>query len=399
MSSLSGIRIIELGHYIAAPFCGKILAEHGAEVIKVEPLNGEASRTAAPTYDGVSAYYASMNGGKQSIALNLKTAQGLSVLHRLVLSSDILITNYGPGIPEKLGFGFETLSTLNPRLIMLQLSGFGQTGKFRDRSAFDGAVQAMSGAMHLTGENQRSPLKSGIYIADHVAGLQGALGVMLALQERERTGEGQLVDVAMLDSIMSMMAYEFARTAAGPEGPKRIGNRSANVFASTFPTIDGHVYIAPLAEGMWTRLCNLMERPELCAPDSPYRTPQGRLENYDFLEPAVSQWSQTFTTDEIGRLLEEHRIPFGPVQDLETLMTQEHVADREMIVEVEYEGTLFPVPGIAVKMSREEARQTVSAPSLGADTGRVLALLGYRPQEIKDLIASGVTQGTEQVFA
>lgn len=397
MGALNGIRVVELGHYIAAPFCGQILADHGAEVVKVEPLSGEPSRQAFPKVEGESLYFGALNRGKQSISMDLKDASGQAILKKLILSADVLITNYGPGVPDKLGFGYEAVSSLNPRLVMLQLSGFGQTGRLQDRPAFDGAIQAMSGIMHLTGEEGGPPLKSGAYVADHVVGLQGAIGVLLALHSRQATEHGQLVDVAMLDSMMSLMAYEFARAFHGPSSPARNGNRSANVFATTFETSDGFVYIAPLSNPMWDRLCVLMNRPELAAPDSPYATADGRLECFAYLESAVSAWSKGYTTAEAERLLEQHNIPFGAVLNLESLMAHDQVSAREMILDVDYAGVKVPSPGVVAKLSREDAATELEAPVLGRDSMRVLKRLGYGPDEISDLVNRRVVRVAENV--
>src|SRR5699024_8696105 len=210
MKALDGIRVLDCTHFIAGPYCSQTLADHGADVIKIEPINGEPSRKANPMHDDFSVYFASMNRNKRGLAVDMKSEQGKQMMHKLVETADTLVTNYSVDITDKLGIDYKTISKINPKIIMVHITGFGLTGENKDRSAFDGIVQAMSGIAHLTGEHDGPPKKAGLFIADHIAGFHGVIGALLALQARNISGKGQLVDVGMLDSMVSMLAYNLS---------------------------------------------------------------------------------------------------------------------------------------------------------------------------------------------
>jgi CoA:oxalate CoA-transferase len=395
MGALSGLRVLELGHYIAGPFCGQILADHGAEVIKVEPPWGEPARHERPRINGTSLYFPSLNRGKRSLALNLRDPSGKSLLKRLTAEVDVLITNYGPDVPAKLGLDYPELAKHNPRLVMLQLTGFGLNGPMRNRRAFDGAIQAMSGLMHLTGDSDGPPRKAGVYVADHLTGIQGAMGVLMALQARHTTGRGQLVDVAMLDSMMSLITYEFAGVAHGLEASRRDGNRSNIVFATTFETLDGYVYIAPISDDMWRRLCKAMGRPELASDTSPSAKQEGRLADYSTLEEMVTQWTIRLTTEELVGQLESQEIPHGVVHEPADLIKHPQVTARNMLVDIGYEGLELCAPGVVIQLSDEPTPESWRAPSLGEDTVRILRDMGCPPQEINELLSKGIAVSRE----
>src|SRR5699024_6838302 len=262
MKALDGIKVLDFTHFIAGPYCSQTLADHGADVIKVEPINGEPSRTAYPVHESNSVYFAAMNRNKRGMAIDMKSIEGKKIVKKLLKKSDIVVTNYSVGDPEKLGIDYETISEINLKVIMVHITGFGLSGNRKNNSAFDGIVQAMSGISHLTGDSDGAPKKAGLFIADHIAGYQGVIGALLALQSHGKTGKGQLVDVSMLDGMVSMLAYNLSLVSLFDKEPHRAGNRSTNVFATTFPTKDGYVYIAPIAEKMWVSLCELIDKPE-----------------------------------------------------------------------------------------------------------------------------------------
>lgn len=379
MGALEGIRVLDFTHYIAGPHCSQILADHGADVIKIEPLNGEASRKANPMYKDTSIYFASMNRNKRTFSLNMKAHSSKEIIHRLVENADILITNYSVGVPEKLGIGYEDVSKINPKIIMVQITGFGLTGPMKNNGAFDGIIQAMSGLSHLTGESEGAPLKTGLFIADHIAAFQGTIGALLALASRNRTGKGQLVDVGMLDSMVSMLAYNLSLASVLGKSPSRSGNRSTNVFATTFEAKDGYLYIAPIADKMWKDLCEVIERPEFA---EQYPTVNDRLKNYDFLEEEINKWTRVQTTDQIISKLLERRIVCGKVNTIEDLLNHEQLKARDMLMELEVDNQELIVPGVVVKMSEDNEKKENKVSLIGANTEEILKEVGFTEEEI-----------------
>lgn len=382
MGALKGTRVLDFTHYIAGPYCSQILADHGADVIKVEPLNGEASRTANPMYKDSSIYFESMNRNKRTIALDLKAPSSKEIINRLVKSADILVTNYSVGVPEKLGISYEEVSKINPQIIMVHITGFGLTGPMKNDGAFDGIIQAMSGIAHLTGESEGPPLKTGLFIADHVAALQGTIGTLLALASRNRTGKGQLVDVGMLDSMVSMLAYNLSLASVFGISPSRSGNRSTNVFATIFEAKDGYLYIAPIAEKMWTDLCEVIGHPDYA---KKFPTTNARLKNYDFLEEEINKWTRVQTTDEIISKLLKKRIACGKVNSIEDLLDHEQLKARDMLMKLEMHDTEIIVPGKVVKMSEDTEQIKNLVSPVGGDTEEILKEVGFTEQEISSL--------------
>lgn len=385
MGSLKNIKVLEFTHFIAGPYCGQTLADHGAEVIKIEPLDGEASRKSNPFYEGSSIYYEAMNRNKKSVALDLKSEEGKKVIHKLIKDSDILITNYSIGVPEKLGFGYDEISKINPQIIMVHITGFGLTGPKKDQAAFDGVIQAMSGISHLTGEEGGPPLKAGIFIADYIAAFNGVIGALMALQSRTISNKGQLVDVGMLDAMVSMLLTNFSEHTILGEENIRIGSRSKNVFASNFPTKDGYVYIAPLTEKMWNVFCEISEIKELNFNKEKYKGPDNRLKNYKELQKIIGNWSKEIETEELINLLNTNGVPCGKVNSISDLLEEEQIINRNMLWETDFEDTKLISPGVAIKM--EEKEKTLKrAPSLGEHTEETLQALGYSIEEINQLV-------------
>lgn len=387
MGALQGIKVLDITHFIAGPFCSQTLGDHGAEVIKIEPLEGEFSRKGIPMYGELSLYFASMNRNKRGLALNLKAEKGQKILHRLVKEADVLVTNYAPGAPERLGFGYEEISKINPRIIMTHITGFGLNGPYKNKSAFDGVVQSLSGIVHLTGEKDGPPMKAGLYIADHIAGMQGVTGTLLALYKREITGEGQLVDISMLDSMVSMLAYNLADVAVLNNSPHRAGNDSTNVFATTFQTKDGYVYIAPLTAKMWANLCRVIGHEEWAEKDSPYFTMSGRLSNYPYLKKQIESWTLRYSTIEVVTALEQAGVACAAVSRIEDVLNNPQLKAREMLLSLnmpQCDGVI--VPGIPIKLNKSSKREVLRPPLLGEHTQQILMELGYSQSEVNDLL-------------
>jgi len=389
MGALQGITVLDFSHYIAGPHCSQILADHGADVIKIEPVTGEASRKNNPVLGDISLYYASMNRSKRGLAVNMKSPEGQEIIKRLVSRADVLVTNYAVGVPERLGIDYETVSAINPRIVMVHISGFGLTGPNRHNSAFDGMIQAMSGIVHLTGDRNGPPMKTGLYIADHISGMQAVIGVLLALNARNTTGKGQLVDVSMLDSMVSMLAYNLTDAKVNGTNLHRTGNRSTNVFATTFQTLDGYLYIAPLTERMWQDLSGVMGHPEWAEPGSPYATMNGRLANYDELDRAMSEWTTKRTTKEIVQMLQKVQVACGPVQSIDEVVEDPQLVERGMIqtMNIPECGDII-MPGIPIKLSDTPSDASFRPPYLGEHNEEVLTQLGFSAEEIDNYKAA-----------
>ena len=382
MGLLKGIRVLDFTHFIAGPHCTQILADHGADVIKIEPLQGEASRKANPMYNDASLYFAAMNRNKRAFSLDMKAEKSKEIVHKLVKSADILVTNYSVGVPEKLGFGYEDISAINPKIIMVHISGFGLTGPLKHHGAFDGIIQAMSGISHLTGETEGPPLKTGLFIADHISALQGAIGALLALVARNQTGKGQLVDVSMLDSMVSMLAYHLSLVSIFQKSPTRAGNRSTNVFATTFKAKDGYIYIAPITDNMWSELCHVIGHPEF---STKYPTQKERLADYDFLEDEITKWTSTKTITEIEAILSEKKVAWGKVNSMEELLAHPQLVDREMLLNIKLDDMEAIVPGVVLKMSEDDHLRKNNIPEIGEHNEEILRELGLTKQEIDGL--------------
>ena len=363
----------------------------GAEVIKVERPGGEDARAQGPRYHGESLYTMAFNRNKLGITLDTRHPAAAPLLRRLLAISDVLVENYRPGTLDTMGLGEASRTALNPGLIVASLSGFGQTGPLADRALFDPIAQAMSGLMSLTGEVDGRPTLTGTYIADHVAALYGAIGTLVALRARDRTGLGQLVDVASLDALFSTLGLRpLAATMLG-ETPTRSGSRDPfSAPAGLFATRDGHVYIHGGTDSLFPRLSSAMDRPDL-ASDERLQHVAGRLAATDELEQAVSAWTSVRGTDEVAAALTEAGVPFGPVADVADVVASDHIRSREMLATVEHPmlGPLT-VMGLPIKLARTPGSIRTAPPTVGQDNTLVYGeLLGLDAGRIAELQAAG----------
>lgn len=388
---LEGIRVLDLSRFIAGPLCAQLLGDMGAEVIKVERPGGEDARDQGARHRGESVYAMAYNRNKHGITLDTRHPAAGRVLERLILASDVLVENYRPGTLDAMGFGAARLRDLNPRLIVTSLSGFGQTGPLASRALFDPIAQAMSGLMSLTGDPAGPPTLTGTYIADHLAGLYGAIGTLLALHVRARTGEGQVVDVASLDALFSCLGTRPLEVAMLGRSPQRTGSRDAfSAPANVFRATDGHVYIHGGTDALFPRLCAAMERPDLAA-DGRLRDVPGRMAAVEELEAAVAAWIAARTVAEVSRTLAHAGIPFGPVAEVADVVASPQIEAREMLVEIEHP-TLGPlvVSGLPVKLSATPGAVRKAPPTAGEDNERVYReVAGLSEAEIAGLRASG----------
>ncbi|MGB4862551.1 MAG: CoA transferase [Tepidiformaceae bacterium] len=392
---LEDLRVLDLTWVLAGPFASMILADMGAEVVKVErPPNGDISRTTGPYQNGWSGYFFSINRGKKSISIDLRSEQGKALFLNLVEKADVVIENFTPGTMGRLGLGYETLAARNPRVIMASVSGFGQTGPYSDRPALDIVVQAMGGMMSITGEPGGGPVRPGASYGDMTAGLFAAVGVLTALHERERSGKGQAIDISMLDCQLAVMENSIMRYFVTGTVPERLGTRhpSATPFQA-FPTKDGHIVIA-LAfgeENQWGLLCAMLGVPELID-DERFETGPKRTRNHGELEPVLSEAFRKRTTAEWYADFLEAGIPCGPVNTVKDVVNDAQVKARQSIKDVTHPvaGTI-PIADTPIRLSRSETGIQGPPPSMGADTSAVLsAWLGLEQEEVERLAGEGV---------
>jgi CoA:oxalate CoA-transferase len=392
---LRGIRVLDLTWVLAGPFASMILGDLGAEVIKVErPPYGDVARTTGPIVNGESCYFFSINRGKKSVCLDLKAERGRDLFLRLAGLSDVLMENFTPGTMDKLGLGYDVLQKHNPRLIYAATSGFGQTGPERLRPALDIVVQGMGGVMSITGEPDGPPLRPGLSLGDIAAGLYTAIGVLVALHERERSGQGQMIDVAMLDCQIAILENAFIRYFATGELPKPIGSRHplATPFQA-FPTSDGWIVLALSwgVENQWELFCATIGRVDLID-DPRFDTGALRTEHHAELEPILNEVMRQKSTGEWLQAFDAIGLPCGRLNNIAQAAEQPQVVARRMLVEVEHPriGRL-KLPDTPVKLSRTPGGIKGPSPALGQDTYEVLSsLLGLSAEEMAELAAAGV---------
>jgi len=385
---LEGLRIIDLSRILAGPFASMILADLGADVIKIEEPNfGDESRGFGPFKDGFSAYFISINRGKRSVTLNLKEKRGKKILRELVKKADILIENYRPGTMKRLGLDYESLRPINPRLIYAACSGFGQTGPLSSNGAYDLIVQAMGGLMSITGEPGGDPVKVGASIADLTAALYTVIGILTALQVRERTGKGQVVDVAMLDCQICILENAIARYVVANEIPRPLGSRHPSITPfQAFPTRDDYLVICIGNERLWERFCKSIKRTDLLK-DERFEVNARRNENYEIIIPILEEIFRSRSTEEWIQLMEKEGIPCGPINTVDKLIDHPQILAREMIAEIDH-GSLgkIKMPALPIRFSVTPGKVDKPAPRLGEHTEEVLVgLLGMRRDEVAAL--------------
>jgi len=382
---LAGLRVVDLSRVLAGPFAGMILADLGADVIKIEePTCGDESRGFPPFKDGFSAYFISINRGKRSVSLNLKEKRGKEILKELVRKSDILVENYRPGTMKRLGLDYEILKQVNPRLIYAACSGFGQSGPLAANGAYDLIIQGMGGMMSITGEQGGAPVKVGASIADLTAALYTVIGVLTALHARERNGEGQMVDVAMLDCQICILENAIARYVVANEIPQPLGSRHSSITPfQSLPTKDNYIVIAIGNERLWERFCKSIKRADLLK-DRRFEVNAKRSENYKVLNSILEEVFRSRTTEEWIKILEKEGVPCGPINTVDKLIDHPQIVAREMIAEIDH-GSLgkIKMPALPVKLSSTPGKVDKPAPRLGEHTEEVLVgLLGMKRDEV-----------------
>ena len=390
---LDGIKVLDLTRVLAGPYATMLLGDLGAEVIKIEqPGTGDESRNFGPFKNGFSLYFMSVNRGKQSVTLNLKTECGQAIFKRLLEQTDILVENFRPGTMEKLGLDYDTLKAGHPSLIYAACSGFGQTGPYAQQGAYDMIIQGMGGIISITGEPDGPPVRVGTSISDITAALFTAIGVLSALHHRNRTGSGQFVDVAMLDSLVAVLENAVVRYFATGEAPKPLGARHPAITPfEAFASADGHVIIALGNDTLWAKFCEHVNRKELIS-DERFRTNADRTENHGELFPILSEIMSLRKTDDWIDALGEIGVPCGPINAMDKVVSHPQVQAREMITRIAHQITgEVEVPGVPIKLSETPGDVDAPAPSLGEHTAQILTgLLKMSPDEVEQLKRDGV---------
>ena len=382
-SPLAGLKVLDFTHALSGPFATQLLADLGADVVKVEnPDHQDLSRSIPPYVGDLSHYFVAINHGKRSISLDLKSDAGREVAYALALKADVLIDNFRPGALTRMGLDYARLSQKNPRLIQCAISGFGQTGSMAGRAAYDIIIQAMSGFMSVTGEENGAPLRCGVSIGDMVAGLYAVQAISTALYERERSGRGQQLDVAMFDCMISMLSYYVTLAQVSGRSPQAAGSLHATLApVGGFKTADGWIVIAATTEGFWRNVCRAIGREELAA-DPRFAGLAARQANRDALLSIIEPILQTRTSVEWSEILNRHDVPNGPVLDLLSLLAHPLAAERRIFREAPLDSGSLLVSRYPVLTHGEPAANppTRPPPQLGEQSEAIVRdWLGREP--------------------
>ena len=389
---LDGIRVIDLSRYIAGPLCAQLLGDLGAEVLKVESPRGEEGRLAFPLHEGFSLYFANFNRNKRGATLNLRTAQGKTLLRELVAQADVLVQNFRVGVLEEMGLGYPALATLNPRLILVNISGFGRTSALATWPAYDEIAQAMSGLMDLTGPPEGLPTLVGTAIVDHLTGIYAAYGTLAALAQRGQTGRGQEVDIALVHSAISVLLTSIPRFLLTGTAVGRNGNRHPlHAAINTYPTKDGFVHVVSPRDHMWGKLAEVLGRGELRThPD--YATMAARAARKDEIDALLTAWTRERTSQEAATILAEAGVACGPVRRIAEVATDPDLRQAGLVLDVQAPGGgTVPVMGNPVKLASAPVTVQQSPPALGQDNAYVYGeLLGHSAADLEDWRAKGI---------
>lgn len=390
---LAGVKVLELGTLIAGPFCTRILAEFGAEVIKVEsPDGGDPLRQWRKLHEGTSLWWSVQARNKRSFTANLKDPDGLAAVRKLAAGADIVVENFRPGVLEKLGLGWDVLSAANPGLVMVRLSGFGQTGPYKDRPGFGAIGESMGGLRYITGFPDRPPVRTGISIGDSIAALWAAIGALMALRHREvNGGAGQVVDVALYEAVFAMMESMVPEFDVAGFVRERTGNVMPGITPSnTHTTRDGrHIIIGGNGDAIFKRLMNAIGRADL-ADDASLGNNAGRDARADELYAAIDAWVREHDGDAVLAAMEAAQVPASPVYSVADMFKDAQFIARDMFEQVNLPGGQpMKIPGIVPKLSDTPGSTEWLGPKLGEHTDEILASLGYAPQEIVALREKG----------
>jgi crotonobetainyl-CoA:carnitine CoA-transferase CaiB-like acyl-CoA transferase len=390
---LAGYRVLEIGSTVAGPFCGRMLADFGAEVIKIEPAEGDPVRTMGKSVDGHSLYAASIFRNKRLVAIDLRRPEGRALIKELAAKVDVLVENFKPGTLEKWGLGWEDLSKINPRLVMVRISGFGQDGPYSQRPGYGVVCEAVSGLRHLTGDPDRAPARVGVSMTDYIAGLHGAYGAVMALMAREKTGRGQVIDAALYESAFNFMevwigAYQKTGFVPNRTGSRLIGSTPNNLY----PTTDGtYIHITAMADSLFRRLCGAMGQPEL-ADDERFVLHAARNENHEALDAIISAWTKQHTLADLEAKMQAVSVPATRIFTVEDIFNDPHYRERGSIIDApdQHLGSVA-MPTVVPRLSDTPGGVRHAGRDVGQDSRAVLReVLGMEDEHIDALAQEGV---------
>ena len=397
MKPLEGIKVLDLTHMLAGPYAGMVLADLGADVVKVEPLGtGEMTRGLLSddpnnSFKGFGAYFLTLNRNKKSVSLDLKHVQGLQVFYDLVKSTDVVLNNFSAGVVKKLKIDYDHLCKINSKIITCSITGFGETGKHSSRPAYDQIVQAYSGGMSITGSDASTPTRAGIPIGDLGSGLFSVIGMLSALLSREKTGKGQHLDLSLLDVQISLLTYMATMQTLSGVNPEPIGNAHfVHVPYNSFTTKNGFVVIAVITDAFWQELLNIVDIDNLRKEE--FQSSTGRLQNQQFIESELNKKLSTETSEHWINALNSAKVPCAPINSFSQALSDEQVIHRNMVVEVEHpDGGKVKMPGNPIKLSYTDEDSFSPPPHLGQHTKETLIeWCNYSESEIIELIKKKV---------
>ena len=391
--ALTGLKVVELGQLIAGPFSAKTLADFGADVIKIEPPGaGDPLRQWRLIKDGTSVWWQVQSRNKRSLALDLRQSEGQAIVRKLISEADILIENFRPGAMESWGLGPDALLELNPGLIMLRISGYGQTGPYKDKPGFGVVAEAMGGLRHLSAEPGRLPVRVGVSIGDTLASLHGVIGILMALHEKQTSGLGQVIDVALYEAVFNCMEsllpeYSAFGAVRGPAGSALPGIAPSNAYLCK----DGKcALIAGNGDSIFKRLMAAIGRDDLAA-DPALTDNAGRVKRVEEIDAAIGAWTSKLNVTEVLAVLDQAAVPAGRIYTVEDIAADPHYLARGMLADVSLsDGSVLKVPGMVPKLSRTPGQHRRNAPSLGQDTDAVLLDLGITADQISEMRTRGI---------
>ena len=391
--ALEGLRVLDMTQFMAGPYCGMMLADMGAEVIKIEnPKIGDFTRTVQPKVNDVSMYFNNVNRNKKSVSVDLKSAEGKEIFAKLLKTADVFLENNRPGVMDRLGFGYEDAKKINEKIIYASVSGFGQYGPYKDRPGYDIIAQAMGGAMSVTGWPGNPPTRAGVVLGDVLGGMNAAIGILGALRHRDKTGKGQQIDVALVDSIVSSLETISMLYIYEGEVPTRSGNRYLAAYPyDSFSAKDGYYVLASGTELHFIALAKGMGMPEL-AEDERFNQMEKRKANHVELKEIINQWGSDKTVEECEQIINKAGVPVAPIYDLKQVYEDKHISEaREMFVEVDHPiAGRITVTGNPIKMSETPPRVRKCAPSLGENNDELYTEIGLDMQTINEYRAKKI---------